>query len=366
MSEDRITILIPASSSRRSLKKDGPHLKELTLEKKRKRTEPDEKISPNKKWKLTPRLEPPFKLDTIDDLLHIAWNYRGDQVNWFTLWKLIPSLTELKSLVGLEKAKQSIIDMVVYHVQGFHKNQDGSKGDDMLHTVFYGCPGVGKTTLAHILAKIYCNMGLLPTDTVITAKRTDFVKMWTGHSEAATLELLKSALGGVLFIDEAYSMGSENKTDSFSKAAVDMINQFLSEHNKDFICIIAGYEEDLEKCFFAINKGLKRRFSQKFYIDGYSSKELLEMFEIKVTKEGWKLGDKSIDENFFTTNKDHFGNYGGDIQNFFTACKTSHCRRIFGLTTGGRTFTTEDIKKGAEKFIKEKNKVDVSMQMMFS
>nr|QBK85666.1 MAG: ATPase family protein [Marseillevirus LCMAC101] len=356
MEEERRIILLTRPSYEDVLEEEQRYsrlpLPDPIHNKKRKR---DEKPSPpRKRWKNSCELLPPFKLDTIQDLLYVAWNYRGDTLDWFTLWKLIPSLTELNAMIGLESLKQSVIDLILLHIQGLRNPKDGG----MLHTVLYGSPGVGKTSSAHILAKIYCNMGFLTTDNVVVAKRSDFVKKWTGHSDAATMELLQSALGGVLFIDEAYCMGNKDRVDDFAKAAVDLLNQFLSEHSDNFVCIVAGYENDLDNCFFSINRGLKSRFPHTYHLDGYSSGDLYKMFQKRVKKEGWKLMDKSIDETFFSINKDIFLSYGRDIENFLVDCKSAHARRICGTTAEKKLFTKEDINIGLEKFLKHHQKED--------
>lgn len=320
-----------------------------------------------KLWKgKVPIVEPPFKLDTLDDLLHIAWNYRGDAFDWFVLWRMIPALTELNNMVGMESIKQGVIDLVVYYLQKLNVNtkrriQEDSKEDlsdgDMLHTVLIGPPGAGKTTVCHILAKIYCRMGFLSTENIVVAKRNDLVGKYVGHSESKTTSLLKSALGGVFFLDEAYSMGNDGKADGFAKASVDLINQFLSEHKKDFVFIIAGYEKELNESFFAINPGLARRFPWRFHVKEYNSDEMCEIFTRRVSKEGWMLGEDGEVESkkIFHQNLVEFPHYGGDIDNFFTLCKTVHSRRIFGMKDATkRQLSDGDISRAFEIYVQRR------------
>ena len=111
------------------------------------------------------------------------------------------------------------------------------------------------------------------------AKRSDLVGQYVGHTAIKTQKIINSAFGGVLFIDEAYSLGGD---DAFSKECINTINQNLSENGDKFICIIAGYPAEIERCFFSQNEGLKRRFPFKYNIEKYDSKELSQIFENKV------------------------------------------------------------------------------------
>ena len=163
--------------------------------------------------------------------------------------------------------------------------------NEYLHTVITGPPGTGKTSVAEIIGNIYKNMGVLSSKGSFTlAKREDFIAPYLGQTAIKTRVLLESCVGGVLFIDEAYALGPGQKDkDSFSKEAIDTLNAFLSEHKNDFCCIIAGYEEDIEKCFFRINKGLERRFQWVHRIDKYSDLELAKIMFKMINEVEWKV-----------------------------------------------------------------------------
>lgn len=305
-----------------------------------------------RKLRNTPVLSPPFNIDTLSDLLNIAWSYKGE--GWFRLWSLIPALTELDKMVGLSSLKKSVVDMVVYNIQSL------DNGNDMMNTVLYGKPGTGKTSCAHILAKIYSGLGLLPSSKITIAKRSDFLGKYVGHTEAKTTKLLNSAKGGVLFIDEAYSMGCSDRTDSFSKAAVDLLNQFLTENVTEIICIIAGYEKELDESFFSINPGLKRRFSLKYKTDDYTHFDLAKIFEKKVREEGWMLETLDI-ADFFKDNERYFEYAGGDVENFLVYCKYSHASRIFGDNhTIRKLISLKDMNNGILYFDKNRRKEELS------
>ena len=311
--------------------------------------------APKKKRRLveSPEMKPPFKVETLEDLLDLAWNYRGDSYDWFSLWRLIPPLTKLQRMVGMESLKKSIVDHIIYCVQKLHEKNGKMNDKELLHTVIYGPPGCGKSTVAHILAEIYCGLGILPTDNIIVAGKEDFIGKYIGHSESKTTALLKKALGGVLFIDEVYSLGysGNGKTDSFSKVIIDLLNRFLSEHQGEFICIIAGYKKDINESFFAVNKGLRRRFPIRFEIKGYTPTNLLDMFKQKIKENGWKLEDNTVGVKFFEKNKKHLKFFGGDIENLLSACKKAHSRRIFGTLSEKKLLTNKDVISGLKIFL---------------
>lgn len=323
------------------------------------------------------KLTPPFNITNLTELIDFAWNYQGENIDWFQLWKLIPAMTELNNMIGLDQIKKDIVHLIMYYIQGLNYTTDktGKKVLDegeLLHTVLTGAPGCGKSTLAHILAKIYSGLGFLTNDKVTVIKRTDLVGEYVGHSEHQTKRLLEKAVGGVVFLDEAYSMGNGGeKHCSFAKAAIDTINQFLTEHKHEIIFIIAGYKNSLEKSFFSINQGLERRFPWRFHIKKYSPLELSQIFLRMVHKIGWKIIDsKSCDERFFSNKMEYFENSGGDVETFLGKCKIVHTQRVFGMDVSHlKKLSSHDIQKGFDIFqshsLKDKMPNDISQSMIY-
>ena len=256
-------------------------------------------------------------------------------------------------MIGLEKVKNSILDMILYYIQNFEKSNK-----NMLHTVIEGPPGVGKTELGRIIAQIYASMGVIKSDKFKVVRRTDLIGEYVGHTAHKTQRVIDEANGGVLFIDEAYSLGSNEGKDSFSKECIDTINQNLSEQKKNLIVIIAGYPNELEKCFFSFNPGLGRRFPFRYNIEGYNETELKDIFLKKVKDMKWNIDDnieKEFIQDFFKTNLSKFCNYGGDIENLITMCKFCHSRRVIGKHPKyKRILNSVDITNGMNKFMEMK------------
>ena len=269
-----------------------------------------------------------------------------------TLWKILPELKKLNNMIGMEGLKTTMFYQIIYYLQNMHKKGQ----NEYLHTVITGPPGTGKTSVAEIIGNIYKNMGVLSSKGSFTlAKREDFIAPYLGQTAIKTRVLLESCVGGVLFIDEAYALGPGQKDkDSFSKEAIDTLNAFLSEHKNDFCCIIAGYEEDIEKCFFRINKGLERRFQWVHRIDKYSDLELAKIMFKMINEVEWKInvGLNDLSE-FIKKNNKCFKNFGGDIETFLSKCKMAHAQRVFSLEDRHRfIITQEDLDKAIELSLK--------------
>ena len=310
---------------------------------------------------------PFFEVKTFDDLVKLAHSYRThDEENddLERLYAIRRHLTKLKNMVGLDELKQQLVYQIMYCIQDLHN-------DEMMHTALMGPPGVGKTSVAHILADIYKALGFVKKGKLIVVGREDLVGQYLGETALKTRYVLENAIGNVLFIDEAYSLGNTGSGDSYSKECIDTITKFIGENTKNFICIIAGYEKQLKECFFDNNPGLDRRFPWKYTLETYKPNQLVEIYATMVVKKGWKLRNpkktKECLETIFSNNKEYFRNNGGDVQNFINSCKMAHGRRVFG---GGRKawkkhINTYDIKKGFEIYkLSKKGTVQLNSPMM--
>jgi len=222
------------------------------------------------------------------------------------------------------------------------------------------------TSVAKILGNIYKNTGILSKDGKFKiGYRDDFVGEYLGQTATKTRKFLQSCIGGVLFIDEVYSLGPGQKDkDSFSKEAIDTICSFLSDHKNDFCCIIAGYETEIKNCFLSVNSGLERRFPWVHVIDEYSEENLTDIL-LKLLKDTkWTLHndiEKKDLINFFKENKDFFKNFGGDIETFITKIKMVHSKRVFCLDKEHKFILTfEDLTNGIEMVKKYRIKEKIS------
>lgn len=290
---------------------------------------------PPKKKKIT---RPKIKFEdlpvikTLDDLINVAEaNKWYKNINNIMLWDILPYLKELQTMIGMKSVKESIFFQIIYYLQGLHeRNIDG----DYLHTIITGKAGTGKTTISKIIGNIYQNMGILASSSskFKIVSREDFVGEYLGSTAVKTKKLLTSCLGGCIFVDELYSLGPGQKDrDSYSKEAIDTINLFLSEHKNDFCFIGAGYKDDIDKCFFSVNQGLRRRFQWYHNIEDYENGDLVDIFLKMVNDINWKI-DVSKDDllKVFTDNKDMMTNGGGSCENLLSKIKICHSVRVFG------------------------------------
>ena len=312
------------------------------------------KIKSNKKRKITYKLiesnDPPI-VDNLLSLIELAQkNIKYPNINMKILYDIFPQLLELNKIIGMEKLKETIFNQIIYYIQRLDKADNKNINQDYLHTVITGSPGCGKTTIAKIIGKIYCNLGILSSKNIFRiAKRDDFIAEYLGQTAIKTKKLLNSCLGGVLFIDEIYALGpGQQDKDSFSKEAIDTLNVFLSENKNNFCCIIAGYEHLINKCFFSVNPGLERRFQWIHNIQSYTSENLSDIFYKMMKEINWYTNiEKKELISIIKNNYKLFQHYGGSVENFLYKCKISHSKRVFMLDDKHKfVLITDDILNG--------------------
>ena len=313
------------------------------------------------------------KIETLDDLIDLGNNLKQNtNINkdayTIDIQKIVDMkdiLIELKNMVGMSTVKKSIIKQIIYFLQNIEDQQD------MLHMIITGSPGTGKTSLGIILAKLYYKMGIIdskPSINPLTGtqeefnfkiyKRSDLVGQYLGHTAIKTQKAIDECNGGIMFLDEAYSLGNDEKSDIYTKECLDTINQNLSENKNKFILIIAGYPDQLDKCFFVHNEGLRRRFSFRYHIDKYNASELVEILKHKIITNKWLLDSTITDKqlnDLISKSIELFDNFGGDIQTWLLHIKIEHGVRIFGKHPSIRKLITiDDLKKGLVEFSNSK------------
>jgi hypothetical protein len=296
------------------------------------------------------------EITNIQDLIKLTDTYPDDpfidyNINISILHKIRIPLIQLNNMIGMVTLKENIVDQILYYIQSLN-----DKSSDFMHTVIYGPPGTGKTEVAKIMGDIFSKIGILNKGTFKKVTRTDLVAGYLGQTALKTSDVIKSALGGVLFIDEAYALGSSEKRDSFSKECIDTLCEALSDHKDKLMVIIAGYETELNECFFKSNQGLSSRFTWRFTVDEYTGSDLYNIFIKKVQDINWKMEPDNITSKWFETNKKHFKYYGRDIETLLSKTKIAHSRRVFCLEdTTKKTITIVDLNKGLDMFLKNED-----------
>lgn len=301
-------------------------------------------------------------IDNIRDLIELGKLYHCRMRRYFNgidleiLFNITEHLEELDKMIGLSNIKEEIVNLIIHLLLLKNKNET-IKNSDMLHCVITGSPGCGKSTFIEIYAKILTKLGITKSSNIVKVKRSDLIGKYLGHTAAQTQKKIDEAKGGILLIDEAYSLGNPEQRDSFSKECLDTLNQALSENKQDFICIIAGYANALDTSFFAFNEGLRRRFPFRFDIQPYTHKELTLILEKKIHEHGlYDIQFKSNELNkLIKKNFSHFKNQGGDMETLFLNIKIIHNKRIFLLPMEEKSkLFLYDVETSIEKFIKLK------------
>jgi len=247
--------------------------------------------------------------------------------------KLAALLEEFNDLTGLTGVKYQVNSLInLIKVQKMRSAQGLKVSDVSKHMVFSGNPGTGKTTVARMLADIYKYLGILKTGQLVEVDRGGLVRGYIGQTATQTQEVIEQAMGGILFIDEAYTLTVNKGEGDFGQEAVDTLLKAMEDHRGEFIVIVAGYTELMEQ-FLSSNPGLKSRFSNFIHFDDYSSEELFEIFEKNLKKQEYKFSVAAAEqarvtmENWVANKPKDFGN-ARTVRNYMEHAIANHATRI--------------------------------------
>ncbi|MFG3019471.1 right-handed parallel beta-helix repeat-containing protein [Streptomyces sp. NPDC048254] len=256
--------------------------------------------------------------------------------------RLSEVLAELDDLIGLESVKQDVSTMVKVMQLVRQRTEAGLAAPPLSrHLVFAGNPGTGKTTVARLYGRILAALGLLSRGHLVEADRGSLVGEYVGHTAPKTTAVFKRALGGVLFIDEAYALTPAGQGNDYGREAIATLVKLMEDHRDDVVVIVAGYPEEMER-FVDINPGLASRFTRTLMFDDYGSEELGRIVEFHAAKHEYELPDDTREAllGYFgdLVRDDRFGN-GRTARQIFQRMTERHAQRVVELVEP----TTDDL-----------------------
>ncbi len=245
-------------------------------------------------------------------------------------------MEELHSLVGLEKVKRDVDSLVnLVKVMKLREERGMKEVDVSLHLVFSGNPGTGKTTVARLLSKLYCRIGVLSKGHLVEVDRSGLVSGYVGQTALKTQEVIQKSLGGVLFIDEAYALTANKDGNDFGMEAVDTLLKGMEDNRDDLAVIVAGYPDLMEE-FLSSNPGLRSRFNKFIFFDDYEPLELYEIFKSQCKRNGYEADEEALEyaksffEERYNNRDDNYAN-ARDVRNFFEKAVVEQANRIAKL-----------------------------------
>ncbi len=250
--------------------------------------------------------------------------------------KLEEVLAELDGLCGLERVKKDVKSLINLAKVRKLRQEAGLPVPPMsLHLVFLGNPGTGKTTVARLLAKIYHAIGVLSQGQLVEVDRSGLVAGFVGQTAIKTQEAVQKAIGGILFIDEAYALVNQGSSNDFGREAIEVLLKNMEDHREDLIVIVAGYTGLMEK-FIHANPGLESRFNKYFFFEDYDAGQLLEIFRSVCKKNGYTLSleadtwaERALRE-LYDSRDENFGN-ARDVRNLFEQAVARQADRVSQL-----------------------------------
>ena len=242
---------------------------------------------------------------------------------------------ELNGYVGLSTIKREVNDLINLATVYALRREKGLKTADMsLHMVFSGNPGTGKTMIARLMARIYHSLNLLSKGQLVEVDRAGLVAGYVGQTAQKTAKVIESAMGGVLFIDEAYTLSSGKSENDFGQEAIDTLLKAMEDHRDDLIVIVAGYDGLMQQ-FIHSNPGLESRFNRFMHFEDYTPEEMLEILLMRAEKSMYTLDDeaRSAARDWIAEASADatFGN-GRGVRNLFERMLTQQANRVSALS----------------------------------
>ncbi len=269
-------------------------------------------------------------------------------------------LAELDSLTGLTRVKEDLTSLInLLKVHKMRADRGLPQTSVSLHMVFSGNPGTGKTTVARLLSKVYYHLGVLSKGHLVEVDRSGLVSGYVGQTAIKTKKVIDSALGGLLFIDEAYALTANTGSNDFGMEAVNTLLKAMEDNRDDLVVIVAGYTDLMEE-FLDANPGLRSRFNKQILFEDYTAEELVDIFMGICAKSFFELTDEAKEtvERFFVDRVAHrdelpgFAN-GRDARNYFEKTLTRQANRLAGMVAVTDkdlvTITKEDV-EGVELY----------------